>query len=272
MDAPAQEVRAARFSDRFVSYLFDTVPYAAGLIGTVWLLLGPLGKSPTPTLIAAVSAGWITLAFGVQLVGNMNGATPGKALMGLRVIRRDGSGRLGFVRALVRALAWLAGGTLANFGFLVALFNRENRALHDYLSGAVVVETYRKSPAEGAVLFLAGAAAAVGLFAFQIWSAWARPTAADLEAVSRARAGLAVIARVQEAHKEKHGTYAASLDELADSSGDAAEFKSAMAELYRSEGFTIEGGNRRWRIRASARDRFSTPIVREGPDAPAPAP
>ncbi|UPT72919.1 MAG: hypothetical protein M0D55_13500 [Elusimicrobiota bacterium] len=137
--------------------------------------------------------------------------------------------------------------------------------MHDYASGTVVVETYAKSRAEGAALFLAGAIGAVGLFGFQIWSAWSRPTPADRAAISKANDGLAVIARVQEVYKEKHGTYATSIDQLAEASGDPAEFRSAMAMLFMPEPFKMEAGNRGWRIRAAAIDRRRTPVVREGP-------
>lgn len=264
MEQDKIETRAARFSDRFVAYLLDAVPFAAGAAGTVWLLLGPLNKPPTPELLALVGAGWVTLVFAYQLIGNMRGATLGKRLIGLRVVARDG-GRPSFASCLIRAAVWLIGTTAGSFGFLVALFNRENRTLHDYASGTVVVETYRKSPAEGAALFIAGALCAIGLFVFHIYTGWARPTPSDRAAISKANEGLAVIARVQEAYKEKHGTYATSIEQLAEASGDPAEFRTAMAVLFRAEPFTMEAGNRGWRIRAQALDRHRTPVVREGP-------
>lgn len=258
------ETRAARFSDRFVAYLFDTIPFGVGLVATVWILLGHMAKPPTPELLAFAGASWITLVFAYQVVGNLSGGTFGKRLLGLRVIARDG-GPPGFLRSLIRALVWLIGSTAANFGFLVALFNRENRALHDYASGTVVVESYRKSTAEGAVLFLTGAIGAIGIFSFQIYSGWARPTPTDRAAVAKANEGLAVIARVQDAYEEKNGTYAASIEQLAEVSGDPAEFRIAMNVLFRPESFKMEAGNRGWRIRAMARDRHHTPVVRAGP-------
>ena len=265
MEQDVLETRAARFSDRFVAYLLDGVPFMAGAAASVWFALGPLEKPPTPELLALIGAGWGTAIFGYQLVGNMTGGTIGKRLLGLRVVARDGSGTPGFGRALIRALVWLIGSTGANFGFIVALFNRENRALHDYASGTVVVEAYAKSRSEGAALFLAGALGAIGLFAFQIYSGWARPTPRDRDAVSKAKAGLAVIAEVEEAYKAKNGTYASNLDQLADASGNPAEFRTAMAVIFMPEPFKMEAGNRGWRIRAAARDRFRTPVVREGP-------
>lgn len=264
MEPTAIEVRAARFSDRFVAYLLDTLPFGVGAAATIWALLGPLGKPPTPELLALIGAAWATAVFAYQLWGNVSGATLGKRLIGLRVVTRDGE-RPSFLNALIRSAVWLIGSTAGSFGFLVALFNRENRTLHDYASGTVVVETYRKSPAEGAALFLAGAFCAVGLFVFQIYSGWARPTPSDKAAVSKASEGLEVIAQVQEAYKEKNGTYATSIEQLAEVSGDPAEFRTAMAVLFRAEPFTMEAGNRGWRIRAVALDRRRTPVVREGP-------
>lgn len=264
METGTIETRAARFSDRFVAYLLDTLPFAAGAAATLWVLLGPLAKAPAPELLALVGAVWATLAFAYQLVGNLKGATLGKRLIGLRVVSRDG-GQPDFLRCLIRSVVWLIGTTAGSFGFLVALFNRENRALHDYASGTVVVESYRKSKAEGAALFIAGALIAVGLFVFQIYSGWSKPTPGDRAAVARANEGLAVIAQVQEVYKEKHGTYATSIDHLAEASGDPAEFRTAMALLFRPEPFKMEAGNRGWRIRAVARDRRGTPVLREGP-------
>lgn len=257
-------LRAARFSDRFVAYLLDTIPFAVGAAGTVWVLLVPLGNSPTPKLLALVGASWVALVFAYQLLGNLNGGTVGKRLMGMRLVARDGSAP-GFARSLVRALGWLLGTPLASFGFLVALFNRENRTLHDYLSGTVVVEAYRKSAAEGALLFLAAATCAIGLFGLQVYSGWARPTPRDRAAVAKATDGLEVIARIQEAYKEKNGTYATSIEQLAEASGDPVEFSAAMLQIFLPEPFSLEAGNRGWRIRAAAHDRHRTRVVREGP-------
>ncbi len=265
MESPgAIETRAARFSDRFVAYLLDTAPFGAGAVASLWVLVGPLAKAPTPEFLALIMAAWVTAVFGYQLLGNLKGGTIGKRLLGLRVVARDG-GPPGFARSLIRASVWLIGSTAGSFGFLVALFNRENRALHDYASGTVVVEAQPKSAASGAALFLTGALGAIGLFGFQIYSGWVRPTPRDRAAVVKAEEGLAVIALVEEAYKAKHGTYATSIEQLADVSGDPAEFRAAMAVLFMPEPFKMEAGNRGWRIRALARDRKRTPVVREGP-------
>jgi len=265
MEQAVLETRAARFSDRFVAYLLDGLPFMAGAAASVWFALGPLGKPPTPELLALIGAAWCTAIVGYQLVGNMTGGTIGKRLLGLRVVNRDGSGTPGFGRSLTRALIWLIGSTGANFGFIAALFNRENRTLHDYASGTVVVEVYQKSRSEGAALFLAGALGAIGLFTFQIYSGWARPTPRDRDAVSKAKAGLDVISQVEEAYKAKNGTYAANLDQLADASGNPAEFRAAMAVIFMPEPFKMEAGKPGLAHQGRRARPLPHAVVREGP-------
>ena len=263
MEQKTVELRAARFSDRVVAYLLDTVPFGLGAVASVWLWTGPLGRVPSLEVLSAISAGWMTLALGVQLVGNLTGATPGKRLMGLRVLRRDGTS-LGFGRALARALFWGLGQTAAHAGFLVALCNRENRALHDYVAGTVVIEAYRKSRSEGAALFLAAALSAIGIFSFQLWRGWSAPTEADRLAVARAEEGLFIFAETQDAHFARTGRYAANVAELADASGDAAVFIQALSEIYQPQ-LSLEGGNRGWRVKVRAKDRRKTLLTASGP-------
>lgn len=265
MENGAPALRAARFSDRLIAYLIDGAPFCVGAVATVWVALFPLQKPPTPELLALVGAGWITAMFGYQLLGNMSGATLGKRMLGLRLIARDGGGEPGFFRSLVRAVVWLLGTPMCSYGFLVALLNRENRTLHDYASGTVVVEVAPKSAGSGAAAFLLAATAAVALFVLQIAMGWLRPTPSDRAAISKALDGLSVISVVQEAYKDKNQTYATTIDQLAEASGDPAEFKEAMAQLFVEGSFEMEAGNRGWRIRARAKDRRKTPVVRVGP-------
>ena len=66
------------------------------------------------------------------------GGTPGKMLMGLRVVSEDGS-RLTVMHALARYLAfWVSAFTLG-IGFLLVIFDPQRRALHDHLAKTRVV-------------------------------------------------------------------------------------------------------------------------------------
>lgn len=72
------------------------------------------------------------------------GRTPGKALLRLSVVRagspEPGPG-IGLQKAFVRFLAYNLSGALLGIGFLLVLFRKDRRALHDLLAGTRVVRT-----------------------------------------------------------------------------------------------------------------------------------
>lgn len=256
-------MRPGRFSDRFVAYLLDTVPFSLAAVAGVWVWGGPLGRALSDRVLLLIGAVSLGAAVLWQLVGNISGATIGKQLMGLRVVCEDGT-TPGILRSLARSLGWILSTPLANFGFWLALLHPQTRSLHDLLSGTYVVESGPRR-SNGAAAFLAAAAAAVALFALQYWTNLLRPTSADLAAVSRARQGLEVVAQIEEVYRARHGVYAETVQDLADASGDPALFRSAMLDVFSSSPFNLSAGNRRWRVTAAAKDRRRTLVRREGP-------
>ncbi|MEU2153793.1 RDD family protein [Streptomyces sp. NPDC019396] len=72
----------------------------------------------------------VLLVLSALTVGTV-GSTPGKRLLGLRVISVNG-GRLGFGRAVVR-------GVLLCLGIPALVWDRDGRGLHDRFAGAVQV-------------------------------------------------------------------------------------------------------------------------------------
>ena len=81
---------------------------------------------------------WLVIA----LLQGRSGQSPGKALLGIRVVRRDGS-QPGFGLMLGRALCRLITGYLIPFASLVSfvmmLSDNRRRAIHDHLAGTLVV-------------------------------------------------------------------------------------------------------------------------------------
>lgn len=261
--APDLELRPARFSDRFLAYLLDTIPFAVGAVVSIWVWGGPLGRPFDDRSLAGIGAAWTGLAVLWQFVWNLTGGTPGKKLFGLRVVTGEGSAP-GALRALVRALGWLISTPLANLGFLIALVHPRTRTLHDMLSGTFVVDASARA-GSGAAAFLAAALAAFGLVALDYGIAYLRPTPKDMAALARAGEGLDVIARIQEAYREKHGTYTDTIEGLAEASGDAEVFRKAMLEVFSPTPFILEAGNRGWRVTVAAKDRRRTRVRRSGP-------
>ncbi len=68
----------------------------------------------------------------------VSGKTLGMALLGIRVVTKQGA-RISTRQAVVRTLTMLLGVTVIFIGCLGILFQRERRALHDFIAGTAVV-------------------------------------------------------------------------------------------------------------------------------------
>ena len=68
------------------------------------------------------------------------GATPGKMVFGLKVIVADG-GPMTYGRAIGRYFAKILSGITLMIGYIMAGFDSEKRALHDYIAGTRVIRT-----------------------------------------------------------------------------------------------------------------------------------
>jgi uncharacterized RDD family membrane protein YckC len=136
----------------------------AALVADVWILTAGstvvlagvdyLSRKIFGGQIAVDSAGVLwAIAFAVVaflyvfLGTEVAGRTPGKALVGLRVVRWDGEPvRAG--AAFVRTVATVPGVVLLGLGPLVGVFQRDRRALHDLAAGTAVVHDWAPRPVE----------------------------------------------------------------------------------------------------------------------------
>jgi uncharacterized RDD family membrane protein YckC len=89
-----------------------------------------------PAGIAAVSS-FIPLIYFFGLVA-VTGRTIGKSVMGIRVVRADGT-RLSAARSFLRVIAYLVSLLPVFAGFVWVLFDRDRRGWHDHLVGSRVV-------------------------------------------------------------------------------------------------------------------------------------
>ena len=97
-----------------------------------------------PELYTAVGfiAGFIgfiaNIAFNTYFIGRF-AATPGKMACGLKVIM-PGGGKVSYARALGRAAGEFISGAAFYIGYLVAIFDEQRRALHDFFCDTRVVQ------------------------------------------------------------------------------------------------------------------------------------
>jgi len=93
--------------------------------------------SDAPVLVGwAVLVGWLFLYYFVSW--SVAGKTVGMALLGLRVVRRDGS-HLGKGHAFIRTITFPLSFLFFGLGLVGILVGREHRALHDVAAGSTVV-------------------------------------------------------------------------------------------------------------------------------------
>ena len=109
----------------------------AGLLGWLAGIFGissSLGGKGGPVWFALYLSWWFLYLWGSVAIA---GRTPGKALVGLRVMATGGS-PLSSWRAAVRALTFPLSAVLG-VGFLIGLLRRDRRCLHDLIAGSEVL-------------------------------------------------------------------------------------------------------------------------------------
>jgi uncharacterized RDD family membrane protein YckC len=151
------------FWRRFVAISIDL--FILGAIGFTMLILGSvafgLGISPEdmaadPEALMELGLKVMTICQALGFVLNMayftwfhgtTGQTPGKRLMGLRVIRDTGEA-ISFGTAFLRWVGYLISFLPLCIGFLWAGADRRKQAWHDKIAGTVVIDLYRGVEAE----------------------------------------------------------------------------------------------------------------------------
>ncbi len=133
--------RLASPGKRLGAYLLDLlVPVlAVFLILVVWGLGASTGSDAGAGVGALLGFGlfiayviWALVLFG-------RGTTPGKNLLGMRVVKEDGR-NAGFLTMLIRE--WIGkaiSGLILSLGFLWILFDRDNQGWHDKLMSTYVI-------------------------------------------------------------------------------------------------------------------------------------
>jgi uncharacterized RDD family membrane protein YckC len=133
---PMASLRPAGYWLRAIANTIDLVWLSLVLVGLSFVFGGPT----SPSGLYAMSVAALPLLIVVLVVfWAFVGGTPGKLLLGLRVIGGRRRGGIGIGLALARLCAlWV---TFATFGlgFLMVAFTRDKRALHDLLANTAVI-------------------------------------------------------------------------------------------------------------------------------------
>lgn len=133
----------AGFWIRFAARLLDLVLLGVligGLLAVgVPLLAGPLGFKPEVARDnLQLGLVLVPLVYSVFFIGTF-GATPGKMMLHVRVIRAKDESNPGYVRALLREIFFYISTLFLCLGHLLAVFDPEKRGVHDFVCNTRVI-------------------------------------------------------------------------------------------------------------------------------------
>jgi uncharacterized RDD family membrane protein YckC len=153
---PPRRLLYAGFAPRLAAHLVDTVLTMAVVYPLLFAIYGPeyflrmLDPALDPSSLAAsaVPSGFrpmeLVLQYGLPAVAvilfwTYRAATPGKMLLGTRIVDARTGGRITASQSLVRYLAYVVALLPLGLGFLWVLIDPRGQGWHDKLAGTVVV-------------------------------------------------------------------------------------------------------------------------------------
>ncbi len=140
----AEPRERASFGERIAAALIDIGVLGAIDFAVIYFTLQICGLTfaTASSLPLAPLAAFLLIQNGGYLIAfTAEGQTLGKMVAGIKVVAVRPGAPLDVGRATLRSLMWLLLAAPAGLGFVTALFNREQRGLHDQVAGTRVVRT-----------------------------------------------------------------------------------------------------------------------------------
>ena len=132
-----ENVRYAGFWVRFLANIIDSLVLGIPVAIAAWILSG--FKSTDSTLVQTLYY-IITLVIIAYLWTKWGGRTPGKKMMGIKVVSFPGYGPLSYSKSTIRYLIGYTVSTLLlMIGFIMIAFRNDKRGLHDLIAGTCVI-------------------------------------------------------------------------------------------------------------------------------------
>ena len=127
--------------ERFAAYALDYLVLLGMLTLLSWIVSLLAGATPFdvsgvwPQWASAAAAVWVLYFL---LFWWMFSATPGKFLLGMRIVNKAGN-PMGPLRTIIRLTFWSLTHVFLFVGFLFILFNSRFQGLHDIIAGTFVI-------------------------------------------------------------------------------------------------------------------------------------
>lgn len=254
----------AGFNERFLAYLIDTFPFVFLNYYTLALAIKNNYIVWNPSIDTKWKLFWIAAFIIYEVIFTSGGRrTLGKKLLGIKVINKDG-GNLSVFRAFIRVIGYFISSFTINIGYIMALFNQNRRALHDFLAGSVVIRTREKSPfIEGVILVVSWAC-----LAFLVGSWLNRTilavTPSEQKQINEAKRTLLKLSKLQEIHYRKYGFYTNDIRRLAQLTGNVKAVRYELSKTIAEGSLEIASDGKSFVISARAKNWRKTKVEVSG--------
>ncbi len=134
--APQQQMTSTEMSNptllvkRVIALILDSL-----VLGVVNVIVTAIAGQELGSLVSFV----IGIVYTWYFLAHNNGQTPGKMLLGIRVVSNNG-GSVSDIQAVLRYVGYVINGFTCGLGYLYALIQPEQRGLHDIIAGTQVVD------------------------------------------------------------------------------------------------------------------------------------
>lgn len=138
---PLMTARHAGFWARFFATLLDSILELLIMVPIILWIFGvdALMDPALDTGSFDLFSNLIIIAV-VLLFWHFRGATPGKMLMGLRIVDADTHGPVPFGRLVLRLLGYIVSALPLGLGFLWVAFDKRKQGFHDKIARTVVLQ------------------------------------------------------------------------------------------------------------------------------------
>ncbi|MCR4821051.1 MAG: RDD family protein [Elusimicrobiales bacterium] len=250
----------AGFNERFLAYVIDAAPFLFAHSLTVSFLKN---SGNPPSSVIPILLGWFSLYLIYQIILSSGGrVTLGKLIMGLRIVDYNG-GPLPIAKAFIRAIGYMISGAIVELGFIMALFTKEHKALHDYLAGSKVISIKERGDlGQGIVLALSWA-----LMITLGW-AWVHNNVLNIgpqekKQIMTAHRTVSKLGLLEDIYYQRNGFYTNDLGELAKLLGSGKNIKAMKTELMKNLDYkklVIDSNGREYTIKANAKNWRKTEV------------
>ncbi len=254
----------AGFNERFLAYIIDTFPFVFLNYFTLSIAVKNNYVLYSDSLATKWKIAWLFLFILYETIFTSGGRrTVGKKILGIKVIHKNG-GSLTILQAFLRVIGYFISSFTINLGYLMSLFNKNKRALHDFMASSIVVRTSQKTPfLDGLILVISWVCLAF-LVANWLNRTVLALTPSEQKQINEARRTLLKLAKLEEIHYRKYGFYTNDLKRLAELTGNINAVRYEIAKTLSSGSLEIASDGKSFIIQAKAKNWRKTKVEVSG--------